>query len=413
MDRQIVYPASIPLDTDFLSLNRNTMIALGSLAQATLGSATIVDGLTCMPATPATLTVTVGSGSITSIGPVDSMSYGSLAADTTSQLVKMGINLAPASFTLTPPGTSGQSVVYLIEASFIEEDAVPVVLPYVNAANPSQPYSGPSNSGTAQNTQRIERVQLQLKAGAAANTGGETAPAVDAGWFGLYLITVNNGQTAVTASDIATHPAAPFLPFKLPQLAPGFSRRQAFSASVNFTVPLGVLLVRATVIGGGGGGGGSDGSYAGAGGGAGGYATGTFVVTPGAVLPITVGAGGAGSAAAQSAGAGGTSSFGTLISATGGEGGKFQNLSSTPGGAGGIGSGGELAFGGGYGADGQNGSVVIGGHGGASVLGGGGRASTAGNTALNGQAPGSGAGGTYNSAGNGGQGAHGLVILEY
>ncbi|MBW4024934.1 MAG: hypothetical protein HIU92_17695, partial [Proteobacteria bacterium] len=162
MDRQIVYPASIPLDTDFLSLNRSAMVALGSLAQAVLGTATIVDGLACTPMSPASLSVSVGSGSITQLSPVDTLAYGSLAADTTGEVVKMGVNLSPATFTLSAPATTGESVIYLIEASFTESDAAPVVLPYVNAANPAQPYSGPANSGVAQNTQRIERVQLQL-----------------------------------------------------------------------------------------------------------------------------------------------------------------------------------------------------------------------------------------------------------
>ena len=413
MDRQIVYPASIPLDTDFLTQNRSAMVALGSLAQAVLGTATIVDGLACQPTSPASLSVTVGAGSVSQFGPVDSLAYGSLAADTTDQIVKMGINLQPTTFTLSAPATPGESVIYLIEATFSETDATPVVLPYVNAANPAQPYSGPNNSGTAQNTQRIERVQLQLKAGTAANTGTEAAPAIDSGWSGLYLITVNNGQTAITAANIAVHPASPFVNFKLPTLTPGFSRRVAYAAATTFTVPLGVSLIRATVIGGGGGGGGTDGSYAAAGGGAGGFASGTFAVTPGSTVAITVGAGGAGSAAGASGGAGGTSSFGDFCSATGGSGGQFQSTQATPGGEGGQGSGGELAGYGGYGSDGQNGTTVIGGNGGQSLMGGGGRAATSGSTALNGQAPGSGGGGVYNSSGGGGQGATGLVVLEY
>lgn len=413
MDRQIVYPASIPLDTDFLSLNRNTMLAIGQALQATLGSTTIADGLACQPTTPASLSIVVGAGSITQLGTVDAQNYGSLAADTAHQIVKMGANIAATSFTLTPPATPGQSVVYLIEASFIESDTSPVVLPYVNAANPAQPYSGPGNSGTAQNTQRTQRVQLQLKAGAAANAGSQTAPAIDSGWSGLYLITVNNGQTAITAANIAVHPAAPFINFKLPSLTPGFSRRVSFSTSTTFTVPIGVSLLRATVVGGGGGGGGTDGTYAAAGGGAGGFATGTFMVAPGAAIAVTVGAGGAAGVAGASGGTGGSSSFGTFLSATGGQGGQFQTTVSTPGGSGGLGSGGEIAGHGGCGADGQNGSTVIGGQGGSSLFGGGGRASTAGNAALNGQAPGSGGGGTYNIAGNGGQGANGIVVLEY
>jgi hypothetical protein len=414
MDRQIVYPASIPLDTDFLTQNRSAMVALGSLAQAVLGTATIVDGLACQPTSPASLSVSLGAGSVTQFGPVDSLAYGSLAADTTDQIVKMGINLQPTTFTLSAPETPGQSVIYLIEATFSESDATPVVLPYVNAANPAQPYSGPSNSGTAQNTQRIERVQLQLKAGSAANTGTETAPATDSGWSALYLITVNNGQSAITTSNIAVHPASPFVNFKLPKLTPGFSRRVAYAASTTVTVPQGVALIRATVIGGGGGGGGSDGTFAGAGGGAGGFASGTFAVTPGSVIEVTVGAGGGGGPAAQvSGGNGNPSSFGSLCSASGGTGGQFQSTQATPGGEGGQGSGGELAGLGGYGADGQNGTIVIGGNGGQSLMGGGGRAATADSTALNGQAPGSGAGGVYNSHGSGGQGAAGIVVLEF
>jgi hypothetical protein len=422
MDRQIVYPASIPLDTDFLTQNRSAMVAVGTLAQAVLGTATIVDGLACHPTSPASLSITVGAGSITQFGAVDSLAYGSLAADTTDQIVKIGINLQPTTFTLSAPATPGESVIYLIEATFAESDATPVVLPYVNAANPAQPYSGPNNSGAAQNTQRIERVQLQLKAGAAANTGTETAPAIDTGWSGLYLITVNNGQSAITAANVAVHPASPFVNFKLPTLTPGFSRRVAYASSTTFTVPLGVTLVRATVIGGGGGGGGSSSTYAAAGGGAGGFASGTFAVTPGSVIAITVGQGGAGGyagpdgpngAAAASGGSGGPSSFGAFCSATGGAGGLFENTQGTAGGQGGQGSGGEIAGFGGYGSDGQNGTIVIGGNGGQSMLGGGGRASTAGSPALNGQAPGSGGGGVYNSAGGGGQGAAGLVVLEY
>ena len=42
MDRSIVYPGSIPLDTDLLNTNRNMMIGLGALMQAVLGSATVV-----------------------------------------------------------------------------------------------------------------------------------------------------------------------------------------------------------------------------------------------------------------------------------------------------------------------------------------------------------------------------------
>src|SRR5690348_1787359 len=126
MDRILVYPGSIPLDTDMLNTNRNSMIALGYLAQAILGTNIIVDGLACSPTAPASLTVDVGPGSITQFTAVDTLPYGSLAADTVDPLVKMGINLSPTSFTATAPATSGQAINYLIQAALQESDTDPV-----------------------------------------------------------------------------------------------------------------------------------------------------------------------------------------------------------------------------------------------------------------------------------------------
>ena len=415
MDRQIVFPGSIPLDTDLLSVQRNAMVALGYLAQATLGSNAIADGLACTPTVPASLTVTVGAGSIAVLATIDGSAYGSLAADSIDPLVKMGINTTPTTFTLTAPVTSGQTINYLIQAALLEVDETPIVLPYYNAANPSQPFSGPSNSGTPQNTQRIQRVQLQLKPGAPANAGSQGTPTIDAGWIGLYVVTVNYGQSQINSGDIAVVPTAPFVQFKLNSLAPGFSRMATFYTPGNFTVPNGVSRVKVRLCGGGGGGGAGATNEGGAGGGAGGYAESILQIAPGTVVPVTVGGGGAGGVTSGgSAGGGGTSSFGSYVSATGGGGGS--NASSYAyGGAPGVGSGGGgLVTSGGYGSDGNGGTVTFAGNGGATMFGGGGRAASAGSTVeQNGTAPGSGGGGCYGTNGNGGAGATGMVIVEY
>ena len=142
MDRNLVYPGSIPLDSDLLTLNRSTMIALGYLAQAVLGTTPIVDGLACLPTSPASLGVIVQPGSITQLSVVDTLGFGSLPADVTDPLLKMGINLKLTNFSLTAPSTSAQSVNYLIQAALQEADTGAVVLPYYNSSNPSQPYSG-------------------------------------------------------------------------------------------------------------------------------------------------------------------------------------------------------------------------------------------------------------------------------
>ena len=222
MDRMIIYPGAIPLDTDLLNVQRGVMKGLGFLAQACLGSGPVIDGFACAPTVPASLAVTVGPGSITVLAEVDPNPYGSLAADT-ANLVKMGIVETGTSFTLTAPTVSGQSVNYLIEAAFLEEDSVPVVLPYYNAANPSQAFAGAANSGSSQNTQRLQTVALELKAGAASNTGTQATPSVDPGYVAVAVVTVSAGQTAINANNIAVPASAPFLGFKLPQLQFGSS----------------------------------------------------------------------------------------------------------------------------------------------------------------------------------------------
>ncbi len=417
MDRNIVYPGSIPLDTDILGLNRNAMVGIGALTAAVLGNAVVADGLACTPTLPASLTVNVGPGSITQLSSLDATSYGSLPADLADQILKTGINLQSTSFTLSAPATSGQSVNYLIEAAFSETDATPVVLPYVNAASPSQPYSGPSNSGTAQNTQRLQRVQLQLKAGAAAAAGTQTTPAVDTGWVGLYEITVNYGQSAITAADIAVMPGAPFLNFKLPNLRPGFSSMQVFGSSGTFVVPNGVTSVRVRVLGGGA----SAGYHTtmpGAGGGAGGEAYGIIDnLTPGQAIAVTVGGGGAALTSPGVGNSGGTSSFGTFMSATGGVGGNGGTVPefSLGGGAGGVGTGGQVNRGGSYGTD----SIVAACRGGDGGGPGNGRGASGPSVGLSatGYGGGGGGGGTTTSGtlvgSPGGAGAPGVVIVEY
>ena len=419
MDRAIVYPGSIPLDTDLLATNRNAMVAIGALAQATLGAATVVDGLTIAPTTPASLSVVCAPGGITQFTTVDQNAYGSLPADTADGLVKMGVNLTASTIALSAPTTTGQAIAYLIEASFQESDASPVVLPYYNAANPTSPYLGPNNSGTAQSTQRIQRVQLQVKASPPATIGTQVTPSVDAGWSGLAVITVAYGQTQITAGSIAQMPTSPALQFKLPALRPGFSQLQSFTSSGTFTVPIGVTRLRATVIGAGGSGG-THANLPGGGGGSG--ATGIRILsglTPGSQVTVTVGAAGTAPSggATGPGGNGGSSSFGAYVSATGGFGGGGGAVSTTTGGGGGgTAVGGDLNFAGTCGTD----STIQAAKGGDGGGAGSGRGTTGYLTGLTAQGYGGGGGGGgassttgTGSGAPGGNGGPGLVIVEY
>lgn len=215
MRRQMVYPGAIPLETDLLNTNKETMMALGFFAQAVLGTTTCCDGLACTPTTVPSLSVNVAPGSIYQFGAVDATSYSSLSADTTHSIMKQGILYSTSTVTLTPPGTVGYSINYLIEGQFQETDEGSTVLPYYNASNPAVAWSGPANAGTAQYTQRTGYVVLNVKAGTAAATGTQAAPTVDSGYVPLWVVTVAYGATAINTPNIVVHPSAPFINPKL------------------------------------------------------------------------------------------------------------------------------------------------------------------------------------------------------
>lgn len=187
-------------------------------------------------------------------------------------------------------------------------------------------------------------------------------------------------------------------------------------------VPDGVTEVEAAVVSAGGGGGsrnsGGYGGYGGSGGGGGGFGSGMYTVIPGETITITVGKGGATAPynTAARAETGGTSSFGSMLSVTGGVGGIWDadvktaggsptgyNLVGYDGGRGGAANGGnDLGGGGGgaaspLGAGGEGLDQVNNGSGGDSP--GGGRGAVSGNTS-----GGSGCGGGGASlAGQGGE----------
>jgi hypothetical protein len=337
--------------------------------------------------------------------------------NTTGTIVKVGINLAPTGFTVTPPTTSGQSVVYLIQAAFQEADTKPIVLPYYNSAMPSQPYSGPSNSGLPQNTVREQKVQLQLKAGISAVIGTQVPPPVDNGWVGLYLITVSYGQTAIDSASIGTLPTAPFLNVKLPALKPGFGTGvRTYTASGTFVVPAGVTQVEVELWGAGAGTYASMPGLASGGGSGGGFARKRVTgLTPGQSVAVTVGTGGAaGHVAGSVPTGGGSSSFGVYVSATGGALNYLANPASPQNGATppGMGVGGDVNLGG---SAGQAGMLNQGGMGGASPLGG---SQNSGTTGVPGIFPGGGASGPGTGADgltryDGAPGAGGLVVVKW
>jgi len=164
--------------------------------------------------------------------------------------------------------------------------------------------------------------------------------------------------------------------------------QQIFTSSGTWTRPSGCIAIIVEVQAAGGGGGGTSDTTtgqgsSGGGGGGGGYAKSFLTRGLGATETITIGAiggGGAGGPSGSNGGAGGTSSFGSHLSATGGNGGVRTNGASSVrsgfGGTGGIGSNGNIINTvGGSGHSTFHHTAVLGlfksGHGGSAVLGGG------------------------------------------
>ncbi len=208
MDRELVYPFQQPAETDLLNAQKNAYLGLAQLAQAVVGTAPALVGLACTPGTG--LTVSVAAGQIYASEVVDATAYSSLAADSRTVL-KQGVVWTPTVLNCPAPGTTGQSINYLVEVGFSEADTNAVILPFYDSSNPAVPYNGPNNSGLPSNTVRSDECVVQVKAGTAATTGTQTTPAADANFVGAYVVTVAYGAASITTGNITMVAGAPFI----------------------------------------------------------------------------------------------------------------------------------------------------------------------------------------------------------
>jgi hypothetical protein len=291
---------------------------------------------------------------------------------------------------------------------------------YYNPANPSQPYSGPANSGAAQFNTITQTVNLVLTAGT-PTSGTPTLPATPAGAVALYSIYVAGGATSIVAGNITALPSAPFAPFQAPlqYLTPGTKNLAVYipTNQGNWTVPNGISKIRVRMWGGGGAGGPGSGG-AGGGGGAGGYTEGYLTVTPGNQYFVTVGGGGVGAGTP-----GGGSSFASLMTVLGGSGGGAGSSGTNTIGSGGagaaVGTGGNILIAGNAGGDGvcfSTSGIGMGGTGGGAHSGDGAAGIigivTSPRDGHSVATVGGGGGGAIGS-GLGGQGGPGLVLIEW
>lgn len=430
------------------------MIGTAKLASALLGTNTYASGFTVTPTGPASLQVVYAPGEIYSLASIDALAFSTLPADTTHSILKQGILLDGGTLNCPAPGTTGQSINYLVQATYQDSDSTPVLLPYYNSANPALPYSGQGNNGLTQNTVRKGVAVVAVKAGASAITGTQVTPSPDAGYIGLYVVTVAFGQTTITSGNIAIATNAPLINSTLHGLSPTFSVSptippatlsqhamqlgQATGRVLNvrtiattgaYIPTAGTQFVYGRIVSGGAAGGGAvstatGNTAAGTGGSAGGMAEFYFAVASVTGQTITIGGGGAGASGAAGAN-GGASSIGALIFVPGGTGGAVGTNAAPPWVIGETGnsttpSGGNISNvpgQSGSGSSSQTTGAVISGRGGSSQFGTGGN--SRGNTRGNGIAGvgfGAGGGGAVElSAGvgglSGGAGTSGVCVI--
>lgn len=254
MDRPIVYTGEQGRSTDFMFGQRSALVGLSKLAEAVLGTDTLISGLTVGANSPAAMNVVVQPGQIYELEMLDATAYGILPADTTHSIVKQGLLMDALTVACAAPVTSGYSINYLIQATYQDQDTTPVVLPYFNSANPSQPLSGQSNSGAAQATERQGVCVVNAKAGAAATTGTQTTPSPDSGYVGIAVVTVDYGASTIVAGNISAYAGVPRIPTTLPNAmsqAQGDARYAALlgNASQTFLVATGTAPGHAVNLG--------------------------------------------------------------------------------------------------------------------------------------------------------------------
>lgn len=209
MDRGLVYPGQVPMETDILFLYRSAMVSFAKMSALMVGSNGILNNCPCVPGTG--LSIAFGPGEIYQSDNIDTTAFSTIPADSVHQIIKQGILLDAATLSVPAPGTAGQSIAYLVQCKFLDVDGAYTTLPYYNSATPTIPFPGPNGSGTAQPTRRSGTMVAAIKAGTAAVTGSQITPTPDAGYVGAYVVTIANGAASVIAGNIAVYSASVFV----------------------------------------------------------------------------------------------------------------------------------------------------------------------------------------------------------
>lgn len=221
MTRRIRYYNQLAASNLDMQDQVNDMVEKAKLAQAILGTDTLIDGFNCTATSPASLSVDLSAITIFKYTAIDTDPFGTpptqIAADA-NQILKMGYLEEPTLSAFVAPTTSGYSRNDLIQVQFTEGDGAHEE---IGATDNLSFWTGITNgvinppSILPKETQRIATVSVGVKPGTEAPTGTQTTPAPDAGWTGAWVITTTNGVSTITSGQINRYSDANFILEKL------------------------------------------------------------------------------------------------------------------------------------------------------------------------------------------------------
>lgn len=199
MKRPIVYSGQVPLTKDLLEDAQYGQIADASLLEAVRGAQTPgVYGLGIKQTASPSLQVDMERGVLAAPMALEPTAYSALAADSTTYLkygVSTGRTIA-ASVSL-PSGSNKQ--ICIVQVELQENDIDNVVLPYYNAADPTQALLGPGGGGSTQPRNRVLAIAPSFKYGT-PTTGTPVAPTPDSGQIALCEFELKSTTTQITAA---------------------------------------------------------------------------------------------------------------------------------------------------------------------------------------------------------------------
>jgi hypothetical protein len=209
MDRSPFYTGSIWRSYDVGNTLKDVVKAVGRIVAALRGNqSTAISGFSFAQSSPtANMSISLAAGEIFELGAVDPTTFGSLGTDSTV-VVLHGHALAQTLTFNTAALVAGQQQWALVQAEFEYVDAIrsddPTggVLPFWNAAAPTNPLQGPNGLGTSLPTVRQGLANVDIVYGTPATAGSAVPPAVSTGFVPLYLVLLAFGQLSITNGEV-------------------------------------------------------------------------------------------------------------------------------------------------------------------------------------------------------------------